>query len=98
MYLDYLHVFVFNLKMFILVNWSADLLSFSLICCLIEASICVFALHRKDTFGRGFIEQSWTDPLNMLLNISDSTDQISNECQSGSYRSQAVTSHQIKVT
>lgn len=34
----------------------------------------------------------------MLLNISDSTDQIRKESQSGSYGSQVVTSHQIKVT
>lgn len=58
----------------------------------------VYALHWKGTFGGGFREQSWTDALNMLLNISDSTDQIRNESQSGSYGSQVVTSHQIKVT
>lgn len=61
-------------------------------------SICVYALHWKDTFGDGFREQSCTDPLNMLLKISDSTDQIRNESQSRSYRYQVVTLHQIKVT
>lgn len=43
-------------------------------------------------------EQGWTEPLNMLSNISDQTDQIRNESRFRSYRSQVVTSHRIKVT
>lgn len=52
--------------------------------------------NEKDTFGEGFREQRWRDLLNVLLNISDSTDQIRNESPSGSYRTLFVTSHQIK--
>lgn len=59
---------------------------------------CVCTASPERTFfGAGLREQSRTEPLNALLNISHRTDQIRTESQCRSYGSQVVTSHRIKV-